>query len=122
MAKASRDKGKRAENELCAVLMNRGFAVQHTALLQTADDQSAPDITATKHCLTLAVEAKHQARLPPKGVTDALEQVDEALVGTPNVARAVFMRLDRKPGQYVVAMRSEEFFALLDVLGSSNPR
>ncbi|MEL6705725.1 MAG: hypothetical protein AAFP15_15775 [Bacteroidota bacterium] len=122
MGKASRDKGKRGEVELCQVLHRHGWNAKRTAMMQTADDQSFPDIMATRHGHTLAIESKNARSLPPKGVTNAIEQVDQALVGSPNVARAVFMRIEGQPGQYIVAMRSEELFRLLSLTESSKPQ
>ncbi|MCC5794957.1 MAG: hypothetical protein JJT85_09505 [Chromatiales bacterium] len=100
MGKHSRDKGKRGERELAAVLTAAGFPARRGR--QYCGDPSAPDVVAD---LPFFVEVKRTERL---SVYEAIEQAEADSAGRPVL---VAHRRNGKP--WLAILPLQDFLRLL---------
>ncbi len=104
MGKMSRDKGKRGELEVVALLQKYGFTARRGQQFRGGSD--SPDVIHSMNGLTVEVKLRETLSLYPTLEKAAKDDADKVPV--------VFHRRNRKP--WIVAMYAEDFLDLMKEL------
>ncbi len=101
MGKMSKDKGKRGELEVVALLHKYGFEARRGQQFRGGGD--SPDVIHTRRGLSVEVKLRETLSLYPALEKAAEDDADKAAI--------VFHRRNRKP--WIVAMYAEDFLELM---------